>query len=65
MGFTVHHVLSVLLPGQQWQTQWIIGEHQGEQGQKLNTGCIFLQVHFQGIFGAAALGAMLLGVIGP
>ncbi len=40
-------------------------ETKRRHGQEVNTGCIFLQMHFQGVVGAAASGAALLSVIGP
>ncbi len=36
-----------------------------EHGQKVKTGCIFLQMLFQGVLGVATPGVMLLSVIGP
>ncbi len=59
-GFTTHHVLPVWLPGNSSGNNRIIGKH----GRKINISCIFLQICFQGVFGAYASGAMLLSVIG-
>ncbi len=43
------------------ETIGIIDKHE----QKVNTGCISQQMHFLGVFGAAAPGVTLFGVIGP
>ncbi len=39
--------------------------HHAAPHRDVSAGCIFQQMHFQGVFGVAEPGAMLLGVTGP